>query len=465
MKFFSTIELLRIKPPPYRNPFVLQWEIPNPKTDAVRKYAVFNGIEEYIPYIAKNRYITCHEVFIASNYNINEEFAGHPVFDIDIHLGENETLPSDWIKLLQEDIIYVLNNQYPDSNIKNYLLDKITIPDDKKETTNDVNIYSTPSNNISSNNIEFANTHVENLYHNMNNVLNETKSLINYTNMLINEIDDNKPIIESNKKYIPDKNIKTKNPWVWMTSNSPGKISKHLVIGSIVFSTWRSQMKLLVSGLKDLSDDIRKSSSIVIKAIDDAITRKSGSLRLPLNAKVSNLDAKIIFDDINHKFLDGIVLIHDENMYTLSGGILLTYNDIADIYKSQCTYINASTNSKINKYNTISDETSNELIDAFNRLSRKIDTGLETADINGNILQLKRVKPGICLISGKTHESDNAYVFKNGGDIYYACHRGCSYFIEGKEHKYTRIYLPSKKGEDLAKKCDDDVTKMENKDI
>lgn len=83
MKFFSNLESIRAANLPYSDPFILQWEIPNPKDNRERMYIVFDGVQEYEKYMNAGRYKTCHEVFLSQTYNKDDEVTGHPAFDID----------------------------------------------------------------------------------------------------------------------------------------------------------------------------------------------------------------------------------------------------------------------------------------------------------------------------------------------------------------------------------------------
>lgn len=346
MKFYNSIEAMKSKPPLIENPFILQWEIPNPISEATRKYCVFNGVKEYLTYLNVGRYNTCHEVFISSTFNPSEEVIGHPAFDIDIHA---DTIPPNWQTLLEEDITYLLNAQYPILNLKK---------------------------------------------------------------------DD---II-----------------WVWMSSNSIGKTSKHLVLKNIIFTTWRSQMKLLIENIKELPLEHKNSSNIILDSLDLGITRKSGSLRLPLNAKVSNINAIITFDDPSHKFIDGLVMIYNES--NISGSHMITISDLSPLYMPKCKYIIPSYIEDADPEPIIN---SNDIISTFNRLNKDNQLGLIPSTIDEKVVALKRNKSASCYISGKVHDNDNAYIFKKGEDIYFACHRGCTIDIAGITYKYLRIDLPT----------------------
>lgn len=375
MKYYSTIESILSKSAMYSDPFILQWEIPNPKDNRDRMYVVFDGVKEYMNYLNNGRFTTCHEVLMSSSSN---DIHGHPAFDIDIKdkdfieynkyiKNNNNTISMllTWESKLEKDIYNILSVQYP-----NHIGD-----------------------------IEF----------------------------------------------------------VWLTSTTSSKISKHLIIKNIVFTSWRAQMKILVHGLKSLySDnklDIYKditsvSEKVVIDCIDDGIMRKNGSLRLPLNTKKPiegyTLDTmpKLIFDNPKYTFLDGLIMIHEENKYTVLGATILSISELhSSLIVDEVIPVPV-----VKGYNSMIDNTSTELsMDdasisiAFDRLNKKYNTGLQIENINGSFVSLKRMCPGTCPISGKIHDSDNAYMYNNGDKIYFGCHRGCSITLDGKPRKTIDI--------------------------
>lgn len=394
MKYYSTIESILSKPAIYSDPFVLQWEIPNPKDGRDRMYVIFDGVKEYMSYMNNGRFTTCHEVLMSPMGSTCSDIHGHPAFDIDIkdkdfieynnyikndNTVQTCTTPITWESKLEKDIYNILSAQYP-GHIGN---------------------------------IEF----------------------------------------------------------VWLTSTTTSKISKHLIIKNIVFTSWRVQMKILVQGLKSLyiSSDTNKnnistttkldiyndiqpvSEKVVIDCIDDGIMRKNGSLRLPLNTKKPiegyTLDTmpKLIFDNPKYTFLDGLIMIHEENKYTVLGSSVLSISELhPSLIVDEVIPINSGfMNNK--GYNTNLDTSTQMSMEdaninmAFDRLNKHFSTGLQIENINESFISLKRICPGTCPISGKVHDSDNAYMCTNGDKIYFGCHRGCTIVLDGKSRKTIDI--------------------------
>lgn len=333
-------------------------------------YVVFDGVEEYVRFLAKGRYSTCHEVFLSNTYIVDDDIQGHPAFDIDRDfdklIGTDTYVPvnwpTDWKESLQADIVTILCMQYP----------------------------------IVAKGIE---------------------------DVFIHE----SPMV---------------SPWVWMTSNNIKKISKHLVVRSIAFSMWRVQMTLLVDELVALSKEstLLKSHPDVINSIDGAIMRKLGSLRLPLNSKRPTLEGnapKLLFDDSAHNFLDGIVMIHDANIHTLRGGMMLTLSNLAPSYRDKIlTPIPSVLTRKDHVDDVVREDT---LVEKFLWLDSRYHTGLAPGQVNDGYLSLVRESPGKCPVSGRIHDSDNAYMFQRDGKIFYGCHRRCTVNMGGNERKILEL--------------------------
>lgn len=109
MKFFSTLHGLSTWKCTYDDPFLVQYEIVEPKDDRTRMYIVFDGVDEYKKRM--NYYNTCHECFINSDgWNKEDDVQGHPAFDIDAEIG---TLSIDWRDTFIRDLTSVLITMFP----------------------------------------------------------------------------------------------------------------------------------------------------------------------------------------------------------------------------------------------------------------------------------------------------------------------------------------------------------------
>lgn len=249
--------------------------------------------------------------------------------------------------------------------------------------------------------------------------------------------------------------------WIWMTSPSLEKVSKHLVIRNICFSMWRAQMNILI-------DELLTLDRPYVKAIDNAIIRKAGSLRLPLNHKkhiiendkIVKYSPTLIFDDPSHKFTDGLVCIHNDNMYTMEESIFLSPSDLHTDYQSSVKITDEyhSFDNDDDEYDLSSDD---DLLHAFITMDKRYKTGLTPGKISGRYLSLIRKREGQCPISGRSHTSDNAYIFSKNGKIFFGCHRGCSVTLNGYQKKCIDISLwKGKSSDDMARLIFEDINNM-----
>lgn len=335
---------MKLNPPPYRELFIVQWEIPNPRDQLERMYIVFDGVKEYSDCLSIGRYNTCHEVLVSPSFNPDDHIVGHPAFDLDLKMDREEGIvqfPHGWLDSLEEDLIHLLKVQYP--------------------------------------------SHVE-----------------------------------------------TMEPrFVWLTSPSTSKASKHLVIQGIIFNTWHLQMKILINGLKSLDKPY-------MKAIDNGIYRRLGSLRLPLNSKKPKEgipQPALSFDDPRYGFTDGLVMIYDS---TLKAGNLILWTSDLDPRLQEDESVILTMAPRV-YYPPMDIAMEGPVEKAWSMIENRYHTGLQLGAAKGSYVSLQRVHPGQCPISGKIHDKDNAYLFVKGHLIFFACHRGCSFRIGNKEYKSIDI--------------------------
>lgn len=333
MKFFRTLYGLAMWRCTYQDPFLVQYEIPNPKDECTHLYIVFNGVSEYL----RSRYRTCHEVLISSNgWDKEEDVIGHPAFDLDIPLG---SVIGDWQKVLENDIIDTLCYLHP-----------------KKETE-----------------------------------IRETLS--------------------------------NRDNFVWMTSPNDKKISRHLTILNITFGQWRWTSSIFYRELMKKHE-----------YIDNMILRQAGSLRLPLNSKVGG--QPLFFQNPEHDFIDGLILIHDCN--TEHVGVLLMPSDM----DSSFLRIEDIMERKSKRSTSIEEDIDeDQCTRCFNALDRQFNTGLVISGENNGFITLTRERSGTCPISGRVHDSLGAYIFTRDNKVYFGCYRKCCISIGGRERKCIDITI------------------------
>jgi hypothetical protein len=343
MRFFKTLYSLSMWKCDYEHPFLVQYEIVEPRDESTHLYIVFRDIEEY----RRSRYRTCHEVLISSNgWDREEDVIGHPAFDIDAPLG---SLEGDWQKILEDDIIEVLAYLHP------------------------------------------------------------------------KRADEIRTILSDRDNF------------VWMSSSNDKKISRHLTVSNITFGQWRWTSKIMYREL------MKKHPYI-----DNMIIRLCGSLRLPLNSKVGG--SILTFQNNKHNFLDGLILIRDENSYTL--GSLLMPSDLDNEFLKMDDIVDKR---EIGYAMDDEDLDEDQCSRCFQKLDSQFNTGLTMTGENGGFITLTRVRPGTCPISGRVHDSLGAYMFTRDKKVYFGCHRKCTVFIDGRERKCINISLDGiRKSDEVA---------------
>lgn len=212
--------------------------------------------------------------------------------------------------------------------------------------------------------------------------------------------------------------------YIWLTSGNSTKTSRHLLVQDIILTHWREQMHYIIPHLKSL---LRTPLS---DGIDDGIYRKSGSLRLPLNSKVKNgiKGVPLTFDEPNkYNFRDGLIQIRKDNIATISKSKIYS----PSMYKQsfiETPYIKPIISSKIEFNSTLPNKSDiNKVIDTWNTYTKGIDTGLEIGEIQDDVIFIKRVKSGKCLISSKVHDSIGGILFisNNPYTVKFHCFRKC----------------------------------------
>lgn len=225
----------------------------------------------------------------------------------------------------------------------------------------------------------------------------------------------------------------------WLTSENPKKFSKHLIVSGICFHDWVIQLKEFYNLLKC---HIRKE---IFDVIDYQLPRNNGSLRLPLNSKLSgNI---LTFDDYPDMRFP---LKESEKEIYCSAMIFHRHKDIEKMdeiiefkpktIKSLSYDIKNNINSNVKNTNDlnitidIKDNTENILKMTFKKFfGTNNDYGFKCGPYRDGYLRLDRYRPFRCLISNKIHDHENGYLFCINNKPYFGCYRHC------KDHKGSKV--------------------------
>lgn len=229
--------------------------------------------------------------------------------------------------------------------------------------------------------------------------------------------------------------------FVWSTSQNPKKFSKHLTVKNLYFDNWIAMSKIfykLFSKLWDKNYDWIKSD----KLIDSQIIRLRGSLRMVGSTKINGYP--LVFDNDNHWLSDSLIRIYSDRIYNLEQKISIS--NLKSKFKSKFDTQSDGSNKFYINYDTASSENTIRIKNSTNLNTKPVHpesvyekafqmqklvnkTIFTKGRIKGAILNLLREKSAPCLLTGKEHDSDNAYVIiTDSGSNYtvrYGCHRNC----------------------------------------
>lgn len=184
--------------------------------------------------------------------------------------------------------------------------------------------------------------------------------------------------------------------YVWLHSPNEEKISKHLIVKHGYFVRyWARQLKQFYKLFKQEYEKDPFNWITVDELIDHQVARKNGSMRMPLNSKLSG--SKMLFDEPKKfNFFDGLI------------------QPIEPALEQKIPLFDIPI--KINPVQFV--ETIHDTVPPS-----LVPDGYKIGDRKGNIIQLLRTKPSKCPISSKIHDSDNACIILSGNSILFYCYR------------------------------------------
>lgn len=246
-----------------------------------------------------------------------------------------------------------------------------------------------------------------------------------------------KTIVDVINKYYTSVDS-TKIQFIWSTSNNSHKFSKHLTVKNMYFTNWI----LMVRQFYNYFNIEWNTTQLWIHAedlIDYQIVRKNGSLRMVGYSKINgspltfdNTDLNDIDSETyNNHFIDSLIRIYDTD--TLLNEQKITPNNLKinyDLDKKTTELINPLTISTQTTVFTTKDLLNNNIYNLAFTLCDKVNPGIFSANKKYNSgISLLRKKPSKCILSGKLHESDNAYLIINKDTneytVYFGCYRNC----------------------------------------
>ena len=256
-------------------------------------------------------------------------------------------------------------------------------------------------------------------------------------------------IIEVIERYFNNVDINSFQ-FIWSTSENPAKFSKHLTVKNLYFDDWIKMSKIFYKLFCIIWDDtydwIRSD-----KLIDFQIVKNRASLRMVGSKKING--HFLNFDNKNHKLTDSLIRIYlstEKNNEKIITYTNINKNVFKNILLDEDDTFNLSVKYHINIFNNknkienmvYEKNIYDKSYEVFNNISPNV---FKMGKINGKILLLMRIKAGKCLMSGKIHHSENAYLIINKKDDFYSIRLGCFRNCYSKK----TIYLGSITGKNL----------------
>uniref|UniRef100_A0A6C0LQF2 DNA primase n=1 Tax=viral metagenome TaxID=1070528 RepID=A0A6C0LQF2_9ZZZZ len=219
----------------------------------------------------------------------------------------------------------------------------------------------------------------------------------------------------------------SKFEYVWSTSKNPAKFSKHLIVKNFYFDDW-IQISKIFYDLFCIQWDINYDWISSDKIIDFQIIKRNTSLRMVGSSKIGGNPLELD-DEGKFSLIDSLIRIYSIN----DSEQTITMNNINNSIVSEFMDKN------INKYFAINIEKKQKYSKTFN-CDNYPDAVYKTAfemyeaihpkifkmnKRNGKYLSMLRMKSAKCLLSGRVHENENAFIKIFSLDDMYSINFGC----------------------------------------
>lgn len=218
--------------------------------------------------------------------------------------------------------------------------------------------------------------------------------------------------------------------FVWSTSQSPYKFSKHLTVKHLYFDEWIKMSKVFYRLFCTIWDDTHKWIPSG-KLIDFQIVRNNGSLRMVGSSKLGGY--LLVFDDKQYTLKDSLIRIYTDDDLAMEQ--LVTKDDInqhvfKDVLTNYVDFVDIGGKCKnhicIGEPKMVAPIYDLAVYNKAFEIYEKINPGVfKMGKISGDRVSFIRIKPFKCLLSGRVHENENAYCQILRADDFYTVHFGC----------------------------------------
>lgn len=230
--------------------------------------------------------------------------------------------------------------------------------------------------------------------------------------------------------------------FVWSSSENPNKFSKHLTVKNLYFNDWLKLSDIFYK-LFNIEWDKNYEWISSEKLIDVQIVRLHASLRMVGSSKIGGYPLKL--DDNRFDLTDALIRIYQnrqreveqtvstknlnecvmENVLNVKNEMFTETSDGNEDNEMSSIRIGSSTKSIEPVYE---EEIYHKAYELFNIVCPRI---FKMGKIKNNKLLLMRRKAAKCLLSGRVHESQNAYLIINTEEtnhyiVRFGCYQKCS---------------------------------------
>lgn len=235
----------------------------------------------------------------------------------------------------------------------------------------------------------------------------------------------------------------TKFVFVWLVSDVDTKWSKHLIVKNLCFGEdWKSQSFIFYNLLLYCVEQEKPFSISTSKLIDQQVVRSNASMRMLGSAKYGKSHYLEIEKPKDVNFYDTLVQLYRVEDIRAEQKVYSEDLDMEKISKFSNTKLKTSVyvldvQEETNIFKNINfvtheieDETQKWAMEVFEEYDKEHGTGEETPPYvfqsykKGDMI-LARTRPSKCMISGKYHEQDHAYIRVIEGKVYFYCRRKC----------------------------------------
>lgn len=217
--------------------------------------------------------------------------------------------------------------------------------------------------------------------------------------------------------------------YVWSQSPSDTKTSLHLTVRGLYFDDWIGHSQVFYSLFSRLWDATEPPIPAE-ELIDTAVVRHHGSLRMVGSCKIGGSYLTLLGD---HALLDSLIWLPEKYRGEEQTVTSANLGPIASVLYSQKSE-ESGRSKKLSQ--RPGQKLEGQSLEAFALYEKTGDSQYVADSVRGDIIRLRRVSAGPCLISGKHHDSENAYLrIREGGDVYFCCWRKCGSKYLGNCHR------------------------------